>query len=61
MIISGSVTIETLWALPDSDGVSGSCSNVPAAVQSGRILKGPSGAGDDAAGRSQELRHIAAG
>ena len=49
------------WRLPDGDGVSRPSSDVPAAVQSGWILEGPTGAGDDAAGRPQELRHVAAG
>lgn len=45
----------------DGDGVSRSASDVPAAVQSGRILEGPTGTGDDSAGRPQELSHIATG
>ncbi len=53
--------METICALPDGDGVSRSGSDVPAAVQPGRILKGPTGAGDDATGRPQELRHLATG
>ena len=47
--------------LPDGDGVSRSSSDVPAAVQPGWILEGPTRAGDDAAGRPQELGHVAAG
>ena len=53
--------METGCPSPDSNGVTGSGSDVPAAVQSGRILRWPPGAGDDAAGRPQELRHLATG
>lgn len=42
----------------DGDGVSWPGSDVPAAVQSGWILKGPPRGGDDAAGCPQELGHI---
>lgn len=47
--------------LPDGDGVSRSGSDVPAAVQAGRILKGPTRAGDDATGRPQEVCHLTTG
>lgn len=47
--------------LPDGNGVSGAGSDVPAAVQSGWILEGPPGTGDDPTGRPQELCHVAAG
>lgn len=50
-----------LFVLPDGDGVTGSCSDVPAAVQSGWILERPTRAGDDPTGRPQELRHITTG
>lgn len=60
-VISGAVTMETACLLPDGDGVSRASSDVPATVQSGRILKGPPGAGDDTAGCPQELGHITAG
>lgn len=53
--------METACLLPDGDGVSRASSDVPATVQSGRILKGPPGAGDDTAGRPQELGHVTAG
>lgn len=55
------VTTGSACVLPDSDGVPRSAPDVPATVQSGWILKGPTGARDDAAGRSQELRHITTG
>lgn len=48
-------------ALPDGDGVSRSSSDVPAAVQSGRILERPTRTGDDTTGRPEELGHVAAG
>lgn len=44
----GALKVEVLKT--DGDGVSRSGSNVPAAVQSGWILKRPTRAGDDAAG-----------
>lgn len=51
-----------MWrASPDGDGVPGSGPDVPAAVEPGRVLEGPARAGDDAAGRPQELGYVAAG
>lgn len=57
-VLSGFCKYGNSHVLPDGDGVSRSAPDVPAAVQPGRILKGPTRAGDDAAGRSQKLRHI---
>lgn len=54
-------TLEVKVLETDGDGVSRSRSDVPATVQSGWILKGPTGAGDDAAGRPQKVRHFATG
>lgn len=54
----GTLKVEVLET--DGDGVSGSGSDVPAAVQSGGILKRPPGAGDDATGRPQEVGHLTA-
>lgn len=51
---------EKKLVLPDSDGVSWSCSYVPATIQFSWILKRPTGAGDDASGRPQELCHVTA-
>lgn len=53
--------MEPVCALPEGDGVSESRSDVPAAVESGRVLKRPTGTGDDATGPSQELRHVSTG
>lgn len=55
------VTMETVSVVPDGDGISRSRPNIPAAVQSGWILEGPSGAGDYTAGCPKELCHITAG
>lgn len=45
--------------LPDGDQVARSASDVPATVEAGRVLEGPTGTGDDPAGRSQKLRRVA--
>lgn len=55
----GPLQVEILEA--DGDGVSRSGSDVPAAVQSGRILKWPTRAGDDTTGGPKQLHPLPTG
>ena len=45
--------------LPDGDDLAGVGPDVPAAVDTGGVLKRPAGTGDDPAGGSDQLGHIA--
>lgn len=60
MLGLGRIGPKSCEQVPDGDGVSRPSSDVPAAVEPGRVLEGPTRTGDHTTGSPEELRAISA-